>query len=160
MSRDEGGMLPAEVDAAITHLRANSLGRLLLTASRKYNEAAIERVRELGHQELTIAHAAILPHIDLKGTRLTDVAKRAGLTKQSAFELVSGLQRLGYLQREPDPDDKRAQRVVFTARGREFLLAAFQAKSALERDLFDRLGREPGEQLIGLLRRYIAEDDR
>lgn len=157
MSNRKIGRLPADVEEAISHLRENSLGRLLLRASRQYNEAAIERVRELGHKELTVAHASILPHIDLKGTRLTDVAKRAGLTKQSASELLSGLQQLGYLTREPDPEDRRAQRVVFTARGRQFLLAAHEAKSELEQQLFDHLGRQSGEQLICLLKQYLGQ---
>lgn len=156
MSNHDASVLSAEVEDAIAHLREHSLGRLLLRASRQYNEAAIERVRDLGHSELTLAHAGILPHIDLRGTRLTDVAKRAGLTKQSASELLSGLQKLGYLTREPDPTDGRAQRVVFTSRGRDFLKAAHEAKLELEQQLFDRLGQGDGEQLISLLNRYLS----
>jgi len=158
MSSGELDQFSAEMQDAISHLRENSIGRLLMRASRRYNEAAMKRVRELGHEELTFAHASILPHIDLAGTRLVDVAKRSGLTKQSVSELLSGLQKLGYLAREPDPDDRRAQRVVFTPRGRQFLLAAYEAKSELERELFDRLGQQSGEQLIELLSNYLEID--
>ena len=160
MSSGDAGVFSAEAEEAISHLREHSLGRLLLRASRQYNEAAIHRVRELGHPDLTLAHAAILPHIDLRGTRLTDVAKRAGLTKQSASELLSGLEQSGYLTREPDLEDRRAQRVIFTPLGRKFLLAAHQAKTELEQQLFEGLGRKDGEQLISLLRRYLAQPPR
>lgn len=156
MSNDLLHGFPPEVAAAVSRLRENSIGRLLLRASRQYNETAIERVRALGHPDLTITHASILPHIDLEGTRLTEVAKRAGLTKQSASELLLGLERLGYLGREPDPDDRRAQLIVFTARGRDFLMAAYQAKTELEREFQLRLGAKGSDQLVMLLRGYLG----
>lgn len=158
MSTADQEPLPADIADAISRLRETSVGRLLLRASRQYSEAAMQRVRELGHPELTIAHAAILPHIDVEGTCVRDVATRAGMTKQSASELLSGLRRLGYLAQEPDPSDRRSQRVVFTPRGRQFLLAAYQAKTELERDLYERMGQHDGEQLVELLNRYIGTE--
>ncbi|WP_298193245.1 MarR family transcriptional regulator [Novosphingobium sp.] len=155
MSSDEPESFSVATEQAITHLREHSFGRLLLRASRQYNEAAIDKVRASGHPQLTLAHAAILPHIDIAGTRLTEVARRAGLTKQSASELIINLQQLGYVSREADPDDRRSQRVVFTASGRAFLQAAYLAKTELELDLTARLGRANAEQLVGLLRDYL-----
>lgn len=139
----------------ISHLRENSLGRLLLRASRQYNDEAIARVRQLGHPQLTLAHASILPHIDIQGTRLRDVATRAGLTKQSASELISSLQRLGYLRREADPQDGRSHLLVFTEKGEQFLRAAYRAKSELEKELVERLGVDAANQLVTRLREYV-----
>jgi DNA-binding MarR family transcriptional regulator len=141
----------------VEELRCAGFGRLLMRASRRYNEAAMEGVRRRGHPDLTLAHAAVLPHIDIGGSRLTEVAERAGMTKQSASELVAGLERLGYLAREPDPADRRAQRVVFTSRGRDFLLAAFAAKQDQERELAQRLGADGAAEIARLLRAYLDE---
>lgn len=143
----------------ISHLRENSLGRLLLRASRHYNDEAIERVRRLGHPHLTLAHASILPHIDMEGTRLTDLANRAGLTKQSTSELITSLERLGYVRREADPQDGRSHLLVFTKRGEEFLLAAYQAKSELEGELVKRLGSHRADHFLSLLREYLNSDE-
>ncbi|HZH03923.1 MAG TPA: MarR family winged helix-turn-helix transcriptional regulator [Myxococcaceae bacterium] len=140
---------------AVQHLRDNSFGRLLFKASRAYSEAAMARVRAAGHPDLTIAHASILPHIDIAGSRLTTISERAGMTKQSASELVSGLEKKGYVERKPDPADKRAQLVAFTAKGENFLLSAFAAKTALEQNLIDRLGVNRAELLTRLLREYV-----
>lgn len=148
----------AEIWKAVDELRQNSVGRLLLMASRRYNDEAMARVRELGHPDLTIAYAAVLPHIDIAGSRLTEIAERAGMSKQSASELINGLERLGYLKKAEDPTDKRAQRVCFTARGKAFLLAAYQAKRELEQELTIRLGRSGGEALESLLRSYVEDE--
>lgn len=141
---------------AVEGLRASSLGRLLLLGSRAYTERAMALVREQGHSDLTVAHAGILPHIDIGGSRLTLVAERAGMTKQSASELVRALEGLGYLERQPVPGDRRAQTVAFTNRGRDFLLAAHRAKLTLEADLHDRLGPEGAKSLIEGLQRYVG----
>lgn len=155
MSSDRAGPADAEIWEAVDYLRQNSVGRLLLVASRRYNERAMARVRELGHPDLTIAYAAVLPHIDIAGSRLAEIADRAGMTKQSASELINGLQRLGYLKKAEDPTDKRAHRVCFTARGKAFLLAAHRAKRELEEELAMRLGPRRGGTLERLLRAYV-----
>jgi hypothetical protein len=63
-------------------------GRLLLRSFRAYNERAIAEIRRLGHSRLSLAHTAIILRIDVDGVRLTTLAQRAGMTKQSASQLV------------------------------------------------------------------------
>lgn len=140
----------------IDELRSSNVGRLFLRASRHYGEAAIAEVRRRGHDRLTLAHTSVLPHIDRDGSRLTEIADRAGITKQSASELVVGLERLGYLRRVKDQSDKRAHLLVFTERGEDFLRAAFEAKQALEEEMTRKLGPESAKELIRLLVRYLA----
>ena len=64
------------------------------------------------------AHSAVMAHIDIEGgTRLTTIAARANITPQAVGELVDDLERLGYVIRRPDPDDRRAKRIVLTEQG-------------------------------------------
>lgn len=142
---------------AIEELRQGSVGRLLLQASRAYNERAMAALRARGHPRLTLAHAGILPHVDLDGARLTALAERAGMTKQSASELVRELEAQGYLARRPDPDDRRAQRVVFTELGERFLRDAYAVKRALESDLERRFGADEAARFRALLARFAKE---
>lgn len=141
---------------AVQALRVSNLGRLLLEASRLYNEQAISALRSSGHPLLTIAHASILPHIDVDGTRLTVIAARAGVTKQTASEMIRDLERLEYLTRHADPDDKRAQKVMFTDLGRTFLTDAYCVHCILEQNASNRLGGET-ETLRRLLKAYLSD---
>jgi DNA-binding MarR family transcriptional regulator len=80
--------------------------------------------------------------IDTGGTRLSTMAERARLTKQSMGEQVARLERLGYLQRSPDPTDGRAKLVRLTARGEEATTAAIGALAEMETSWLEALGAE------------------
>ena len=87
------------------------------------------------------AHSAVMAHIDIEGgTRLTTIAARANITPQAVGELVDDLERLGYVVRQPDPDDRRAKRIVLTERGEACIAAALSMIATLEAELEDLLG--------------------
>jgi len=130
------------------------IGRLLLRAFRAYNERAIAEIRRLGHTRLSLAHTAIIPHIDAGGTRLTLLAQRAGMTKQSASQLVRELETAGYLEKLPDASDKRAEKIVFTEFGRRFRDDARKVKRQQEAEITARLGVEGKAVLRDLLSRF------
>lgn len=93
-----------------------SIGQKLLRVARLYDHRAIERLQRRGHP-LREAHTRLFPHLDFDGIRLTDLALRAGITKQSAQQLVDELVAEGYLKRQPDPADGRAKLIVLTPKG-------------------------------------------
>jgi len=148
--------LSRDVSTELDELRANNLGRLLLGAFRRYHRAALEAVQAKGHADLTMAHAQILPHIARQGSRLTEIAAAADMTKQSASELIASLEALGYLRREADPADRRARRVMFTRKGQTFLRHVFEAQQALRDEIKDKMGERNAQQLVRLLERYLA----
>ena len=88
-----------------------------------------------------------------EGARLTDMAARALLTKQSMQYLVDDLERLGYAERFPDPADRRAKLVRLTPRGRAAVVVARQAIWAVEAEWAELLG--PGE--MASLRRLLED---
>jgi DNA-binding MarR family transcriptional regulator len=127
--------------------------QLLFKAARLLDERALERVSQRkGRPRLRRSHTSLLPHIDLEGTRITDLAERLGVTKQAASQLVDDLEAVGVLAREPDPDDARARRVVFTRLGREGLLEGL----ALLRDMESELARSIGDESMHGLRRALV----
>jgi DNA-binding MarR family transcriptional regulator len=127
--------------------------QLLFKAARLLDERALERVSQRkGRPRLRRSHTSLLPHIDLEGTRITDLAERLGVTKQAASQLVDDLEAVGVLAREPDPDDARARRVVFTRLGREGLLEGL----ALLRDMESELARSIGDESMAGLRRALV----
>src|SRR4051812_27451098 len=77
--------------------KARSTLQLLFKAARLLNEQAIARVRSRTKMPVRVAHTTLLPHVDLGGTRLTDLAARLGVTKQAVGQLVDELVAMGIL---------------------------------------------------------------
>ncbi len=139
----------------IQHLRNHHIGRLFLQAQRAYSTHAIEELRARGYTELGAAHAAILPHIEVEGTRATVIAERSGMSKQGAGQVVDDLARQGLVRRIPDPADGRASLVVFTEAGWDYLRVAAELKQAIEADYAHLLGPGQFETLCTDLARIV-----
>jgi DNA-binding MarR family transcriptional regulator len=147
------GPSDTEYRAQLEAAKHESTLQLLFKAARLLDEQAIERASaQSGRPRLRRSHTSLLPHIDLDGTRITDLAERLGVTKQAASQLVDDLEAVGVLAREPDPDDARARRVVFTPLGRQGLLEGLQ----LLRDMEHELARAIGNDGMGHLRQALV----
>jgi DNA-binding MarR family transcriptional regulator len=108
-----------------------------------------ERLREQGFEHVREGHGCVFGFIDIEnGSRLTDLAERAGLTKQAVGEAATELERLGYAERVPDPTDKRAKIIKLTPRGLEACLTGRRLFSEIEREW----GEQVGEDLVAALR--------
>jgi DNA-binding MarR family transcriptional regulator len=101
----------------------------------------VERMQAAGYTDITTAHHPVFYNLDLFGTRLTELAARAGMTHQSMGELVSALVELGYLERVPDPVDRRARLVVLTRRGRKAVRLARAEVADIDARWVERLRR-------------------
>jgi len=97
-----------------------------------------ERMEASGFPDSPPSFHPIFENLDPEGTRLTVLAARAGLTHQSVGEVVTELERRGYVERIPDPTDKRARLVSLTDRGRDLVRAAVRHISDIEREWGDR----------------------
>jgi DNA-binding MarR family transcriptional regulator len=148
-----GEPTPAGYRARLEQAKSESTLQLLFKAARLLDERALERsAQRSGRPRLRRSHTSLLPHIDLEGTRITDLAERLGVSKQAASQLVDDLEQLGVLAREPDPDDARAKRVVFTQLGRDGLLDGL----ALLRDMERELARATSAETMAQLHRALV----
>ena len=102
----------------------------------------IARLDAAGFAGLTPAHQAVFENLDPGGTRLTELAARAGITHQSMSELVSVLEQRGYVERRPDPGDGRARIVRLTPTGRQMARRAIKEMAAIEAEWRQRLARD------------------
>ncbi|HEX6023686.1 MAG TPA: MarR family transcriptional regulator [Solirubrobacter sp.] len=128
-----------------------NLAILLREPFRTMSEQLIERLAERGHAEVRYAHGNVFQYLDDEGTRVSVLAQRAGMTRQSMTQLVEHLERRGYLERVPDPADGRAQLVRTTARGREVFAIVREFVAETEQRLETRLGTAKLAQLRALL---------
>jgi DNA-binding MarR family transcriptional regulator len=127
-----------------------SIGKLLFDISRIDENAGLEMLMGTGYP-VTAAHLNVVPHIDIEGTRLTTLAKRAHLTKQSAWEALKTMQAHGYIARTKDPTDSRAILVSWTPKGIDFLRVVCLGLMIREDDLAKRIGGRQAETLKRLL---------
>jgi DNA-binding MarR family transcriptional regulator len=107
------------------------------------------------------AHMPVIQHIDHppSGSRLTELAEAAQMTKQSMGELVDTLEREGYLERVADPTDRRAKLIRLTERGWDVHESASTIGLRLQEDWARQLGQDKMGQLLQLLRELIESLD-
>lgn len=102
------------------------------------------------------SHSAVFAQIRPEGSRLTELAQGGNMTPQSMGQLVDELEDLGYLQRRPDPADRRAKLIVLTARGDECVAAAIKTIQAIEAQIDAILGTDGHAELRRLLSELLS----
>ena len=133
-----------------------NLGILLREPFRIGSELLHERLGEGGHPEVRSPHGNVFQYLDDAGTRVSVLAQRAQITKQSMAELVAHLERHDYVERVADPSDRRAKLVRATARGGEVYALAREIVGEIEADWTARLGAAKMRQLRRLLEELNA----
>ena len=128
------------------------LATLMFVSYRAMDERVREALREAGY-DVTVAQARIAQRIAEDGTRLTELADRAQVTKQTASLLVAALEREGLVERVPDPDDGRARLIRLSPRGREAAQRAMEVVIGVEQEWTEHLGPELTDRMReGLVR--------
>lgn len=118
-----------------------SFGQVLIKAARLFHEQGVARMQaDPRYAGVKARHLALVPHLDLEGTRITELAVRMEMTKQGVGQIVDELEVLGVVERQPDPTDGRAKRVHFTEVGRASMFDGLQVLSSIETELTDVLG--------------------
>ncbi|MBS0493316.1 MAG: winged helix-turn-helix transcriptional regulator [Proteobacteria bacterium] len=133
--------------------RQMHLGRLLGHAMRRFDARVLQiMARDVqvplalsnlaARDQISAAHIHITRHLSLQGDRLTELAQRAGMTKQSMADLVDQCEAWGLVQRERDPHDARARIVRFTPLGLDWLQAFRLAVQRAEAEFRAEVGSE------------------
>jgi DNA-binding MarR family transcriptional regulator len=111
----------------------------------------LELLHERGFDDLDAAHLNVFQYPGPQGARPSELAARLRITKQALNYLLGELERLGYLERRPDPDDLRSKRIVLTPRGTSAILVIRDAVAEMEIVWSKRLGPKRFAQLRRLL---------
>lgn len=128
--------------AEIRAHRETVLLRILIRTAQIETNELVRRLRDLGHEAVQPSHIGLLSNIDTEGTRIAGLSRRLGVTRQAASQMVTELEKRGWVERSPDPDDRRAVLVRHTATGRRMLLDALEQMDDIERGYVATIGAE------------------
>jgi DNA-binding MarR family transcriptional regulator len=136
--------------------RLGNAGRILGNAVTRFEARVLELMADAGHADTRLPHVNLTRHLDLEGTRITELARRAHMTNAAMTELIDQCEVLGLVVREVDASDKRARTVQFTDAGRAWLAAFGKAVKKAERELLAEIGPEAAAVLLQDLARYAG----
>jgi DNA-binding MarR family transcriptional regulator len=114
------------------------------------------RLAEVGYEDLHPRHGAVLAYLDEDGIRATELARLSGRHKQVVGRLVDELEELEYVERRPDPADRRAKLIVPTARGLEQLRRGDEIVADIEARHAEELGARSFAEFRDVLRGVVA----
>jgi DNA-binding MarR family transcriptional regulator len=131
--------------------RLTHLGRLLGHAARRFDERVLELMAQnvdvplalsnlAARAQVSAAHIHVTRHVALEGSRLTELAQLAGMTKQAMGDLVDQCEAWGLVTRERDPKDARSRIVRFTDTGLAWLKAFRDAVAQVEAEFRQEVG--------------------
>ena len=113
---------------------------LMAIAAREAENRIFAALQAAGYTDITLAQSRLATGIDPEGTRLSVLAERAQIAKQTATALVDRLEAAGYIERVPDPSDRRARLVRLTQRALAGVPAARAEEQRIEQEWEAHLG--------------------
>lgn len=133
--------------------RLTHLGRLLGHAMRRFDQRVLQLMAHdvevplalsnlAARSQVSAAHVHITRHLALEGSRLTDLARSAGMSKQAMGDLVDQCEAWGLVAREPDQRDARSRLVRFTPTGLAWLQAFRDAVAHAEAEFRAEVGQD------------------
>ena len=127
------------------------IGALLRMPLDVVRQRMLGRLHERGFDDLVGAHLNVLQYPGPQGLRPSDLAAQLRISQQALNYLLGELERLGYLERRPDPEDMRSRRIALTPRCEAAAHVIREAVSEIEQEWTQKLGPRRFEQLRALL---------
>ena len=127
------------------------IGALLRSPWEAVQRRMLERLHDSGFADLDFAHLNVFQYPGPQGARPSELAARLGMTKQALNYLLGELERLDYLEREPDPHDARSKRVALRPRGTDAIHIIRDAVAEVETSWAQQLGPERFAEFRALL---------
>jgi DNA-binding MarR family transcriptional regulator len=133
------------------------IGLLLRLVYQHYSQDIDAALREAGFGDIRPAHANVFPFVPDEGITISGLAELARVRKQSMAEAVEQLERLGYVERRPNPHDRRSRLVFLTPRGASVKPVTHATAARVEERWADLTSPEELEALRDMLLRLLTE---
>ena len=127
------------------------IGALLRMPWDAVQQHMLDRLHESGFGDFDAAYLSVFQYPGPQGARPSELAARLRISKQALNYLLGELERLGYLERRVDPDDRRSKRIALTPRGIAAVGVIRDAVGEVEAAWARVLGAERFDELRDLL---------
>ena len=135
-----------------------SAEQLFTQLSRRSQSELAQRLREAKLEGARVPHIHVTTYLRPEGSRLTELADRAGVTRPTMVELVDDLERLGFVERRPDPADRRAKLICLTDQGRRATRTSHAIVVELEAEYARLIGAERFEAMCDAMQALLGTD--
>jgi DNA-binding MarR family transcriptional regulator len=135
-------------------------GQLLAQLTRVFQTTLFERLAAAGLEDARVPHTHVTAYIKAEGSRLTELGAMARMTLPAMSELVDDLERLGIVERRPDPTDGRAKLICLTEAGWDAMRTAREVIAEIERECAELIGErrfEATARALDALLRALGE---
>jgi DNA-binding MarR family transcriptional regulator len=127
------------------------IGALLRLPAQAVHRRIIAGLNRAGFADLRLPHMGVLQYPSPDGLRPSELAERAGISKQAMNQLLRSLERLGYIHRRDAGEGRRARIVQFTKRGHAAWARIHEILAEIEKEWRATLGDRDFERLKTLL---------
>ncbi|MGE0598736.1 MAG: MarR family winged helix-turn-helix transcriptional regulator [Dehalococcoidia bacterium] len=129
----------------------DDIGLLCLVVSSGVTEFVLQRLAASGFADTKFSHGFIVQGLLAGDTTVTELAERLGVSVQAVSKTVQEVESLGYLEKRPDPNDRRSSNLLLTERAHANIAAARAARFEIQTELSQRLG-DGGDRFLAQLR--------
>ncbi len=140
--------------------REQVLLRLVVRLFRVMNVETVNRMQARGIDKMMPSYPYLLGNLDTEGTRIGALARKMGTTRQAVSQLSKEIEAAGFVERIPDPTDKRGVIVRFTPHGRRTLATAVEVMTGIEDEYATIVGEQSLVRLKRTLKKLLDEIDR
>ena len=148
--------VPDQNRRRIAAQQIDHIGVPLWRASSAFTRRMIETVQAAGFPDITVSDSELLPYLDLEGVSLTDIAMCKGVSRQAVHQGIHSLQKRGYVELVPHPDDRRARVARHSRKGLRLVRELQTVKAQIQADALALMGERKLRDLTRDLDRLNA----
>jgi DNA-binding MarR family transcriptional regulator len=142
----------AKQNQDVAYKLSNNLLRLLIEFGKDFERRMLRAIQEKGHTDIRPSHSILFSNLGLGAVRVTELAERAQVTQQAMGKMLKEVERLGYIERAVDPNDKRAKEIRLTKKGVNLVKDSMKAVDEVRQYYAERIGEKELDQLEADLR--------
>ncbi|HDY82757.1 MAG TPA: MarR family transcriptional regulator [Halieaceae bacterium] len=147
----------AETNQDIAYLLSNNLPRLLREFSRNFERRIWQTLDARGYPDIRPSHSAVFTNLGLGAVRITELAERAQVTQQAMGKMLKELERMGYVARDVDNEDKRAKEIRLTPRGVQLVTDTLEVVAEVREYYAAKIGAQDLDTLETSLRNAVRK---
>ena len=149
----------AQQNQDVAYKLSNNLVRLLVEFSKDFERRTLKLLQQRGHEQIRPSHSILFSNLGLGAVRVTELAERAQVTQQAMGKMLKEVERMGYIERGIDQNDKRAKEIRLTKKGVSLVKDSMQVVDEVRQYYAERVGTKELDVLESNLREAVNKID-